>query len=164
MTSYNLQPRFVLLPTDLANRTPTRIFKLPLNKRLHFLREFISGSRCIDLAPTSALTAPISLGQYPTFSMTFVPYRLNGPSAGARSGTTCTSPSRRRAPPRCRPGAWCPKACCPCRPSSYPKTREERERCLRLFNVNPRLINPWLINKGCPQLVEIQHFWRNTPQ
>ena len=31
-------------------------------------------------------------------------------------------------------------------------------------NVNPGLINPWLINRGCPLLVGIHHFWReHTP-
>ena len=29
-------------------------------------------------------------------------------------------------------------------------------------NVNPGLINPWLINRGCPLLVGI-HFWREHP-
>ena len=29
--------------------------------------------------------------------------------------------------------------------------------------VNPRLINPWLINRGCPLLVGIHHFWREHP-
>ena len=31
------------------------------------------------------------------------------------------------------------------------------------FNVNPGLISPWLINRGCPLLVGIHHFWREHP-
>ena len=30
-------------------------------------------------------------------------------------------------------------------------------------NVNPGLINPRLINRGCPLLVGIHHFWREHP-
>ena len=30
-------------------------------------------------------------------------------------------------------------------------------------NVNPGIINPWLINRGCPFLVGIHHFWREHP-
>ena len=30
-------------------------------------------------------------------------------------------------------------------------------------NVNPGLIIPWLINRGCPLLVGIHHCWREHP-
>ena len=35
---------------------------------------------------------------------------------------------------------------------------------VRIWNyVNPGLTNPWLINRGCPLLVGIHHFWREHP-